>query len=58
LYDRLETELGGPLLTRAERGHPMTLTDLGTRVLHHAKGRADDTRCFPSSGSLELQRPS
>jgi transposase-like protein len=30
---RLETELGGPLLTRAERGHPMTLTDLGARVL-------------------------
>jgi DNA-binding transcriptional LysR family regulator len=28
-----ETELGGPLLTRAERGHPMTLTDLGARVL-------------------------
>ncbi|MBO0881386.1 MAG: hypothetical protein J2P17_13765 [Mycobacterium sp.] len=31
---RLQTELGGPLLTRAERGHPMTLTDLGARVLH------------------------
>jgi hypothetical protein len=30
---RLETELGGPLLTRAERGHPMTLTDLGTQVM-------------------------
>jgi hypothetical protein len=28
----LETELGGPLLTRTERGHSMTLTDLGARV--------------------------
>jgi hypothetical protein len=31
---RLETELGGALVTRAERGHPMTLTDLGTQILH------------------------
>lgn len=30
---RLETELGGPLLTRAERGRPMSVTDLGVRVL-------------------------
>jgi len=30
---RLEGELGGMLLERAQRGQPMTLTDLGTRVL-------------------------
>jgi DNA-binding transcriptional LysR family regulator len=30
---RLQAALGGRLLQRAERGHPMTLTDLGTRVL-------------------------
>jgi DNA-binding transcriptional LysR family regulator len=30
---RLEDELGGRLLQRAERGHPMSLTDLGARVL-------------------------
>ncbi|WP_396911361.1 TniQ family protein [Mycolicibacterium sp.] len=36
---RLEAELGGPLFTRAERGHPMALTYLGTRVLHAWTGR-------------------
>jgi hypothetical protein len=30
---RLEAELGGPLLDRAQRGQPMALTDLGARVL-------------------------
>jgi DNA-binding transcriptional LysR family regulator len=30
---RLEGELGGRLLERAERGHPMAVTDLGARVL-------------------------
>lgn len=30
---RLEAELGGPLFNRAQRGHPMALTYLGTRVL-------------------------
>ena len=30
---RLSTDFGGPLLTPAERNHPMTLTALGTRVL-------------------------
>jgi hypothetical protein len=36
---RLEAELGGPLFTRAQRGHPMALTYLGTRVLHAWTGR-------------------
>jgi DNA-binding transcriptional LysR family regulator len=31
---RLENELGGPLVTRAERGHAMTWTDLGIQILH------------------------
>ena len=30
---RLEAELGGPLLDRAQRGQPMAVTDLGARVL-------------------------
>ncbi|MGC7224631.1 LysR family transcriptional regulator, partial [Mycobacteroides abscessus subsp. massiliense] len=30
---RLERELGGALLECAQRGHPMTLTALGVRVL-------------------------
>jgi len=30
---RLERELGGQLFERAQRGHPMTITALGTRVL-------------------------
>lgn len=36
---RLEAELGGPLFTRAQRGHPMALTHLGTWVLHAWTGR-------------------
>ncbi|WP_225448520.1 LysR family transcriptional regulator [Streptacidiphilus sp. P02-A3a] len=31
--NRIERELGGPLLVRAERGRPMALTTLGKRVL-------------------------
>ncbi|MFD8706261.1 TniQ family protein [Kitasatospora sp. NPDC059648] len=31
--NRIERELGGPLLVRAERGRPMTLTPLGKKVL-------------------------
>ena len=31
--NRIERELGGPLLVRAERGRPMTLTPLGRKVL-------------------------
>lgn len=30
---RLETELGGPLIERAERGRPMALTELGSAVI-------------------------
>lgn len=37
---RLETELGGPLFTRAQRGHAMALTYLGTRVVHAWTGRS------------------
>ena len=29
----LEDQVGGPLLTRAQRNHPMTTTALGDRVL-------------------------
>ncbi len=32
--NRLAADLGGPLLTRAQRNHPMTTTPLGKRVLH------------------------
>jgi len=35
---RLETELCSPLLARAEGGHPMTLTDLGTQLLQAWNG--------------------
>ena len=31
--DRLERDIGGPLLERAERGRPMTPTALGEQVL-------------------------
>ena len=31
--NRLERDIGGPLLERAERGRPMTPTPLGERVL-------------------------
>ncbi len=31
--NRLAADLGGPLLTRAQRDHPMTTTPLGRRVL-------------------------
>lgn len=31
--NRLEHDIGGPLLNRAERGRPMTLTPLGEQVL-------------------------
>lgn len=44
--NRLERDIGGPLLERAERGRPMSLTPLGMQVpaaLHRAKsaGRQD-----------------
>lgn len=40
---RLGAELGGPLFTRAQRGHPMTLTHLGTQALHAWIGRTSST---------------
>ncbi|MCH9733545.1 MAG: TniQ family protein [Actinomycetia bacterium] len=40
--NRLEADLGGLLLTRAERNHPMVLTALGTRVLRSWNAWASD----------------
>ncbi|MFJ8599094.1 LysR family transcriptional regulator [Streptomyces shenzhenensis] len=39
--NRIERELGGPLLVRAERGRPMTLTPLGRRVLRAIRTTQD-----------------
>ncbi|MEU1423618.1 TniQ family protein [Kitasatospora sp. NPDC005751] len=39
--NRIERELGGPLLVRAERGRPMTLTPLGKRVLRAIRTSQD-----------------
>ncbi|QIS06948.1 LysR family transcriptional regulator [Nocardia brasiliensis] len=39
--NRLERELGGPLLNRAERNHPMTLTPLGEEILAAINVAAD-----------------
>ncbi|MFH8380042.1 LysR family transcriptional regulator [Kitasatospora sp. NPDC018058] len=39
--NRIERELGGPLLVRAERGRPMTLTPLGRRVLRAIRTSQD-----------------
>lgn len=47
---RLETELGGPLIERAERGRPMALTELGHAVIAAhtawtATPQMNDTSC-------------
>ncbi|MEU0442375.1 LysR family transcriptional regulator [Streptomyces sp. NPDC006186] len=39
--NRIERELGGLLLVRAERGRPMTLTPLGRRVLRAIRTSQD-----------------
>lgn len=41
--NRIERELGGPLLVRAERGRPMTLTPLGKKVLKAMRKMQDNT---------------
>ncbi|MGW3657403.1 TniQ family protein [Streptomyces sp. NPDC005151] len=41
--NRIERELGGPLLVRAERGRPMTLTPLGKKVLKAIRKMQDNT---------------
>ncbi|MEV5400760.1 LysR family transcriptional regulator [Streptomyces cellulosae] len=41
--NRIERELGGPLLVRAERGGPMTLTPLGKKVLKAIRKMQDNT---------------
>ncbi|MFF2406110.1 LysR family transcriptional regulator [Streptomyces sp. NPDC058092] len=42
--NRIERELGGPLLVRAERGRPMTLTPLGRRVLRAIRTSQDGAK--------------
>ncbi|MEV6588435.1 helix-turn-helix domain-containing protein [Streptomyces acidicola] len=41
--NRIERELSGPLLVRAERGRPMTLTPLGKKVLKAIRKMQDNT---------------
>ncbi|WP_234016824.1 LysR family transcriptional regulator [Streptomyces sp. LaPpAH-108] len=41
--NRIERELGGPLLIRAERRRPMTLTPLGKKVLKAIRKMQDNT---------------
>jgi Bacterial regulatory helix-turn-helix protein, lysR family len=47
---RLESELGGLLLQRSERGHPMALTDLGARVLDASAAWNSDCRVLDHRG--------
>ncbi|MGI5512974.1 LysR family transcriptional regulator [Streptomyces sp. CA-106131] len=42
--NRIERELGGPLLVRAQRGRPMTLTSLGRKVLRAIRTFQGDTQ--------------
>ena len=49
--NRLAADLGGPLLTRAQRDHPMTTTPLGRRVLR-AWHRWTEPACTTTSQAI------